>query len=233
MRLHRFVLNDSFTNKYIRILDGKLLNQWVRVLRLRSGDEVVLINGQNQEALVKIIDLNNDFAEGEILKVKENQNEPKKEVILYCAILKKENFELVAQKATEVGVKEIVPLITQRTVKLNINHERLEKICQEAAEQSGRGIIPLVNNPITFEEAINFAQNNELNCLFDPEGQNLSKSFIKGKNKIGIFIGPEGGWTEEEIALAKRNNFKIVTLGKLILRAETAAIIAPYLIINL
>ncbi|MGB9763273.1 MAG: RsmE family RNA methyltransferase [Minisyncoccia bacterium] len=232
MRLYRFLVQDTFNSHYLRIIDEKIIKQWLKVLRLKEGDEVILINGQNQEALVKLINISHDFIEGEIIEVRKNQNEPKIETYLYCSILKKENFELVVQKATEVGVKEIIPLITSRTIKLNLNQKRLEKIVQEAAEQAGRGIVPLINNPVNFENAIQFARNNDLNILFDPEGTKFTKNIIKNKNKIGVFIGPEGGWDDKEIDLAQRNNFKIISLGKLILRAETAAIIAPYLIIN-
>jgi len=233
MHLHRFVVVDDFNTQYLRIANPDILDQWQKVLRLKTGEQVILVNGQSKEALVKIINLDNDFAEVEILEVRENQNEPKVEVILYCSILKKENFEWVVQKATEVGVKEIVPLITKRTVKLNLRNERMEKIIQEAAEQSGRGVIPLLGNPIKFEEVIKFVKNNDLNLFFDPSGESFHKNMLpKGVKRIGVFIGPEGGWTEEEIFEAKHNDFVIVTLGNLILRAETAAIISSYLVVN-
>lgn len=232
MRLHRFAVADDFSNKYIRISNGDILNQWLRVLRLEPNDEVILINGQNKEARVKLLEINKDFAQGEILEIKDNDSEPLLYTTLYCSLLKKDNFEWVIQKATEVGIKEIVPLITKHTIKLNINRNRLEKIAQEAAEQSGRGTIPLINNPIHFKIALSFAQNNDLNLFFDPTGNTFRKYLIKNKHKIGVFIGPEGGWDEEEIILAKNNNCIIASLGKLILRAETAAIIASYLVIN-
>ncbi|NMB92233.1 MAG: 16S rRNA (uracil(1498)-N(3))-methyltransferase [Parcubacteria group bacterium] len=232
MRWYRFVVSDDFNKKYIRIIDPVILNQWQKVLRFKSGDEVILVNGQNKEAITKIISINNDFAEGEIIEVRDNQNEPQIETILYCAILKNENFEWVVQKATEIGVKEIVPLITKRTIKLNLRKDRLEKICQEATEQSGRGMVPIINNPIKFEEVVRFAKNNDVNIFCDPNGEIFHKNIIKSKSKIGIFIGPEGGWDEDEMFIAKHNDFKIISLGKLILRAETAAIIASYLVIN-
>ena len=232
MHCHRFVVIDDFNNKYLRIFNPKILNQWQKVLRFKPGEQVILVNGLNQEAAAKIISLNNEFAEVEILEVRDNKSEPKIDTILYCSILKKENFEWIAQKATEIGIKEIVPLITKRTIKLNLNKERLEKIISEAAEQSGRGIIPVISNPMRFEEVIKFAQNNNLNLFFDPSGEPFSKTLVKTKNKVGIFIGPEGGWDDEEIFIAKHNDFKIMSLGKLVLRAETAAVISSYLVVN-
>jgi len=138
MHCHRFVVTDDFNNKYLRIFNPQILNQWQKVLRFKPGEQVILVNGLNQEAVAKIISLNNEFAEVEILEARDNKSEPKIDTILYCSILKKENFEWIAQKATEIGVKEIVPLITKRTIKLNLNKERLEKIISEAAEQSSR-----------------------------------------------------------------------------------------------
>ena len=147
--------------------------------------------------------------------------------------MKKENFEIAVQKAVEVGVKEIVPIITARTVKFGLNKERLEKIIKEAAEQSGRGILPNLNEAIDFDKAIIEAKNkNEVNLFFQIGYPPLGHSMSKFK-KIGVFVGPEGGWTEEETKIAQSNGFTLVGLGKTILRAETAAIIASYLTANL
>ena len=150
MRLNRFFLNIDLDSPKIRITDLEVLNQVRNVLRLKSGDQFVICDGKLNEALVSVDTFNKDSIEAEVLSVNRNQNEPERHVVLYCSVLKKENFELVAQKATEVGVKEIVPIITERTVKLNLNIERLEKIIKEAAEQSGRGIVPVLHKPIEF-----------------------------------------------------------------------------------
>src|SRR3989344_1684412 len=154
MRLNRFFLNIDLDSPKIRITDLEVLNQVRNVLRLKSGDQFVICDGKLNEALVSVDTFNKDSIEAEVLSVNRNQNEPERHVVLYCSVLKKENFELVAQKATEVGVKEIVPIITERTVKLNLNIERLEKIIKEAAEQSGRGIVPVLHKPIEFEKAL-------------------------------------------------------------------------------
>ena len=142
----------------------------------------------------------------------------------------------MAQKAVEAGIKEIVPVISKRAVKLNLNLKRLNKIIREAAEQSERGIMPILNKPLELSKAIKESQSNNLNLFFDRNGSEFSEvlGIIKKDDlkKIGIWIGPEGGWGEEEVKIAKENNFKIVSLGKLTLRAETAAIIASYLIEN-
>lgn len=232
MRLHRFIRDFNLqTNALLKITDEELVNQIKNVLRLGVGDQIILADGKLNEALVKIVALEKKQVIGKIISVEKNQNEPKISVTLYCSILKKENFELVVQKSVEVGVSEIIPLITRRTIKLNLKEERLRKIIREAAEQSGRGILPVIKTPINFNEALFSAEKNVVNLLFDQSGQILSKSYyLKDCNKIGIWIGPEGGWDKKEIELAQKKDFKIISLGKLTLRAETAAIIASYLV---
>jgi len=234
MRLNRFFLDFQPEAKIVRILDKEIIHQIRNVLRLKEGNEVIIFNNNLKEALTKIVKIDKNFLDLEILEIKENLIEPKREVILNCAILKKENFELVVQKVVEIGIKEIVPLITERTVKINLNFERLEKIIKEASEQSGRGKLPLISKPIDFEKAIVLNRGNA-NLFFDVKGNKFIPSLLKDFNnkKIGLFIGPEGGWDEKELALAKNKGFKIVNLSPLTFRAETAAIIVCYLALNL
>ena len=155
---------------------------------------MILCDGKLDEAVAKILLLAKDKAELEILEIIKNKNEPENYVILYCPILKKENFEIAVQKAVEVGVKEIVPIITARTVKFGLNKERLEKIIKEAAEQSGRGILPNLNEAIDFDKAIIEAKNkNEVNLFFqigyprlDIQCPSLKKSaFLSDRKAVG------------------------------------------------
>ena len=224
MRLHRFIRNFDFSDDSFVISDKEIFNQIKNVLRLGAGDKIILGDGKENEALALI----NKFEKNK------NKNEPETRATLYCAVLKKENFEIVAEKATEIGIAAIVPLITKRTVKFSFKRNRLEKIIHEAAEQSGRGIVPILGEPKEFKKAVLQAASNDLNVIFDPRGNNFYDVFGPKKTKqlIGIMIGPEGGWDESEIIFAKENNFKIISMGSLILRAETAAIIASHLILN-
>ena len=161
-----------------------------------------------------------------------NVNEPKRGVTLYLSTLKRENFEFAAQKATEAGVQNIVPIISSRTVKLNISTERVEKIVKEAAEQSGRGMVPRIADIVSFEKIFPDAAKNDINIFFDGMGKQFSGTMLEGKESVGIFIGPEGGWGNKELVEAKENGFLIAGLGALTLRAETAATIASYLACN-
>jgi len=219
--------------KDIKLFNRELLNQIKNVLRLGMGSKISLSDGSGREAVAQITTFGKDFVGLELQEALKNDNESGRYLILYCSVLKRENFEWVIQKATEVGVKEIFPIITERTVKFNVKMERLEKIAREAAEQSGRSFVPKVYEPIRLFQAIEHSKKNDLNWFFDISGQPIKKSLPVVKNKIGVFIGPEGGWTSKEISGAKSSRLKLVSLGRLTLRAETAAVVASYLAASL
>ncbi len=228
MRLHRFIGEFDFSKGTMEISDHGLINQIKNVFRLKEGDELILCDGKKQEALARITEISKNALGLKIERTQENKNEPENQIFLYCSILRKENFELAAQKATEAGVAEIFPLVTRRTVKTAINLERLEKIVKEAAEQSGRGIVPKIHKPITLNDALRHAEANSTNIFFRPSGMPVSKVKIYPP-KVGVFIGPEGGWDDAETAAAEGTKMTMITLGKLILRAETAAAVGTYL----
>lgn len=231
MRLHRFIGDFDLSKKVLETSDRGLVNQLKNVFRLKTGDELLLGDGKKNEALACVEEISKNAIKLIIKRTQDNMNEPEIYGTLYCSILKKENFELAAQKAVEAGISEIVPVISKRTIKTALNIPRLEKIVKEAAEQSGRGIIPKVHSPKSLEEAMKHASDNNVNVFFRPSGLPLSKIKILPP-RAGIFIGPEGGWDDSETALAEKHQFLMASLGKLILRAETAASIASYLALN-
>lgn len=233
MRINRFFYNFDETKNNVLIQDKEIIHQIKKVLRLKTGKEIILFNQNNKEALVKILNFSNNIVTGEIINIDDVNREPQKEVNLYVSILKKENFELVCQKTTEIGISNIYPLISDYTVKLNLNYERLKRIIKEASEQSGRSKIPNIFKIEKLENIILNINQNDLNLFFDLNGQNFKNLLkdIANYNKINIFIGPEGGWSNNEINLAKANNFKIVNFSSLIFRSETAAQIASYIAI--
>ncbi len=230
MKLHHFIGNFKLRPGGIKVSEPELIGQIVKVLRLSTGEIVILSDGNLNEAEAEITELNKEFIGFNILKVYKNDKEPKGKFVLYCAVLKNENVEWVVQKTTELGISEIAPVITDRTVKLNLRHDRLQKIAREAAEQSGRGIVPLIHEPMDFGKAVLLAS--KINFFFDPSGENYDNPKIREQSNFGIWIGPEGGWTGSEIELAKNGGFKVINLGKLVLRAETAAVVGTYSVIN-
>ncbi len=230
MKKHRFLFEKNLMSEHLDSDDKELINQLLNVLRLKVGETVLLFDGAGSEISAKIISLDRQkVVFGKIEKVAKVSKEGR-DVTLYCSILKKENFEIVVQKATEIGVNKIVPIITSRTVKFGFKEDRLLKIIKEACEQCGRASQPKIESPLKFEEAINEAKKtNKINIIFDQSGEKIGK--LKS-DKIAIFIGPEGGWTKEELIMAKKDGFVIGLLGNLTLRAETAGIVGSYEAIN-
>ncbi|MDP3985136.1 MAG: RsmE family RNA methyltransferase [bacterium] len=230
-KIHRFVGDFSFEEQTILIADTKLAHQIARVLRLVSGEMVDLVNKAGQVARGEITSITD---RGVLVAIKEKFSavtDAPVSVTLYLALLKREHFELAAQKATEVGVAEIVPVITHRTVKLKLKLERVKKIITESVEQSGRHTVPSISEPMSFSAALADAERHDQIFLFDLDAPPFDSHGLSGK-KIAIFIGPEGGWDAGEIEQAKAKNCTIVGLGHLTLRGETAAILATYLAAN-
>lgn len=223
MKIHRFIGDYHFWGDQVKIENPENIKQIKDILRLQAGERVVLCDGGGSEAEAELLELNKKFILGKILE-KRKLEKPKKEIHLYLAVLKKENFELAVQKAVECGATSITPIITSRTVKTGIKTERLEKIILEASEQSGRAYLAELGIVTEFDQAIKDAKGEKI--IFDISGKKYQPS---GEKSVSIFIGPEGGFTKEEIEKAKNLEFKLATLGPLTLRAETASTVATYL----
>ncbi len=229
--MHRFIIPNALTPGKMVLTDHQLVHQIKDVLRFRVGEKIIISNGAGKEAEVEILELDKKQMMVSVSSVRDNKAETARQVTLYCAILKKENFEWVIQKVVEVGVKKIVPVVTARTVKTALNLARLKKIAKEAAEQSGRGVVPVVEAPVELEKVVKNLPDNQANIFCHFDGEKVGSEDIK--EATGIWIGPEGGWTEEEVRLAREKGFKVVSLGSTILRAETAATVGSFVAVNL
>lgn len=229
VKKNRFFVDADVTGETVRIVDPELLRQWRSVLRLKEGDEVELIHQSGWEAGGKILQIGKGAAVVTIESTKRNEREPRRHVRLYCAMLKRENFEWVAQKAVEVGVSRIVPLMTDRTVKLGFKRERLEAIIREAAEQSGRGLLPSLGEPMSLAQAFADSASIKHRFFFDTSTAKIASEKL-GTDSVAAFVGPEGGWSEAERLAAAAAGLKNAGLGPLVLRAETAAIVSSYLL---
>jgi len=225
---HRFIGDFSLKEKLICITEENLLHQINKVLHLEVNEEIILSDGKGNEVVGMIGKLSPKSIEVELLKKQINKNDPPKQVVLYCALLKADHFEWVLQKGTEVGVSEFVPLVTARTIKKGLNIKRCELIIREAAEQSGRGILPVLRNETRFLDALKDASKNNQNYFCNFGGKLLKVN--QSAQRVGVFIGPEGGWEANEVEIAQKYHLEAVSLGSLTMRAETAAIIASYLI---
>jgi 16S rRNA (uracil1498-N3)-methyltransferase len=226
MRLHRFLIEADLNVAELVINDRDLARQIKLVLRLEPGDKLILTDGRGHETKADLTTLNGDQISFKLSGLESPNRESSCELTLFCAVLKRENFELVVQKAVELGVKRIQPLLTERTVKLGLNLERLKKVIKEAVEQSGRCVAPELNDPITFIDSLGLSGHYDLRIIFDSGG--LPFQAVAGSSSAGVWIGPEGGWTEVELAAARSAGLTVANLGPRTLRAETAAIIATH-----
>lgn len=203
-----------------------------RVLKLRIGEEIWLMDGQGKRAGYEIV--GHDALGVSVRKRKQEEAliDPQKGeggAILCCAILKKDHFDWVVEKATEVGISEIVPLLTDRTIKKEIRLDRLRKIAQEAAEQSERAHVPVIHEPMSLKSAIPFLRSQSVEpVFFDTHAKTL---WVPEKTKrYAPLIGPEGGWSDAERQFLVDCMARPVSLGRGVLRGETAAIVASYLV---
>jgi len=198
------------------------------VLRLKTGDEVYVFDGRGREFRCSVLNIKRDSAELRIdAEVEPAKPESHLQLNLCVALLKGEKFDLVVQKATELGVTTITPLIT-RYADIHLRDQsdatkrvaRWQRIALEAAKQSGRAFVPEVSLPVPFETVLDVEG---IKVMFSERAGEAFES-LTAANSITALVGSEGGWADEEIETARARNFHIVTLGGRILRAETAAI---------
>lgn len=226
-----FVENTEIQENECQVqLSGENEKHIKTVLRAKIGEEITVCDGAGMDYLCEIVSLE-DGVTAKILQKMPSEAEPKTQITLYQGLPKADKMELIIQKCVELGVVKIVPVATTRAiVKLDKKEskkiERWQKIAEAAAKQSGRGIIPQMGERVlTFAQAVQEAKALDLAIIpYEKEQEQDLHTIVKqfSGQSIGIFIGPEGGFAEEEIALAQQNGVQSVTLGKRILRTETA-----------
>ncbi len=223
----------------ISIDSAELANQIRRVFRLTNGDHVILFDGSGFDFTCEIIGdkSGKNILNFHIISTERSRYMPVRDVYLCAAITKKDTFEWIVEKATELGVTHIIPVLAERSEKKALNMERLNKIAVEASEQSGRGSVPEILAIMELEDAIGKVRdagiddgvNDDANIIaFHTEGELLAGNDLAGvaKSGIALFIGPEGGWSESEVATFHKEKIAIKCLGSQVLRAETAVIVA-------
>jgi 16S rRNA (uracil1498-N3)-methyltransferase len=242
MRLHRFYIPETIGSRTeITIDSAELSNQLRRVFRLTSGDSIIVFDGSGLDYECDIIGFETMSVTIRSIRSSRSRTMPNRDVILYASITKKDTFEWIVEKATELGVTRIVPLMAERSEKKNLNMERLNKIAIEASEQSGRGTVPVIGD---IQEIVNFFDDSAYEAgkghaiVFHTEGESYSSACISAKIQfksvspdnapppLSVFIGPEGGWSPREVAMFHNHKIPVVTLGTQVLRAETAVIAA-------
>ena len=233
--MHRFYHSNPLDLNQIIILDEFSSHHALRVMRVKVGDFLILFNGDGFEYRGRISDINKKTINVEILSKEKNNNESPIIINLFQSISSNEKMDMVIQKATELGVSSIQPIFTSRsTVKLSLDRikKRLihwRQVSISACGQSGRSKIPTIKSPIGFDRFVEGITTNSLNLLLHPDNSKESSNLPnKYSGDINIFIGPEGGFSQDEVLLLKKQNCINIQLGSRILRTETAplAIIA-------
>ncbi len=235
----RFFIDADKLNQTSIEIDGENGTHLAKSLRVRVGEEITLCDGEGFDYRAAVTEIAGNSVFADILEKKKSETEPNRRVTLYQCITKSDKFDLVTQKAVELGAYAVVPVTSEFCVaKLDGKEEkkiaRWQKIALEAAKQCGRGIIPEVKKPVKFKDAVKNASGLKIMC-YEHGGESFTSLVGKSdeNSDISIFIGSEGGFSENEVEFAKENGILIATLGKRILRTETAPIAAISVIMAL
>lgn len=231
--MHRFFIEDH------QITDNKITIQGedhlhiTKSLRMKLGEKAEICNGKGKEYITEIVEINKEYVMLNIMEELKNNSETSVEINLYQGIAKGSKMDFIIQKSVELGVTNIIPISTARTIveidkKENKKIERWQKISEEAAKQSKRGIIPTIKPVVKVMDLERELLQNDLNLIAYEGEENVTLKQILCKNekakKIGILIGPEGGLAKEEVDFLTSIGAIPMTLGKRILRTETAGI---------
>ena len=242
--MHRFFVPPHWIEAERAWLEGAVALQLARILRMSPGDQVVLLDNTGREYTVRLTSFSRDVVEGDVLTVVQGLGEPTVSITLYQGTLKGEKFQWVLQKGTELGVATFVPTVCRRSIPRGRDssdtsrHERWTRIVTEAAEQSGRCRIPQILQPMPFQDACKRVEGSGISIIpWEQEGAtglrtvlhqtpspSMEDSESVSEPGVNVFIGPEGGFDEEEVEHARSCGVIPVSLGRRILRSETAAI---------
>ena len=245
--MYQFFVDESQINIESKrvFIEGPDVNHIKNVLRMKPGEEVNVSNGvDGKEYRCAILDMNETVVNLELRFIKEDGNELPVDVTLYQGLPKADKMELIIQKCVELGVKRIVPVSMKRCVvkleekKASSKVSRWQSIAEAAAKQSKRGIIPEIGQVVSFSEAVSDASKSDIMLLpyemADADAMDKTRAVFNGLKvgqKVSVFIGPEGGFDEGEIEMAKKAGMEIITLGKRILRTETAGMMVMSFIV--
>ena len=229
----RFYIPNPHIQDGLLKIEGDEVKHIRKVLRLKAGDEILVFDGSGKEFEGTIVEEGRSSVTVKVQGIFSSKGDSSLEVTLAQSLLKGEKMDYLIQKATELGVKEIIPFFSSRSVPLleksrrPNRHHRWEKIAVEASKQCGRGVVPKIESLQDYSGMLRAASTDHLRLiLWEGDGIKLKEVLERSGEKTKIFfvIGPEGGFSQDEVDKAKRAGFVAVTLGKRILRAETASL---------
>ena len=240
--MYHFYTDRSNIGEDEIVLTGEDVNHIKNVLRMRVGEELIICDGEGMDHFCRIEAYENGSVKAHIIESGNAKAELSARLYLFQGLPKKDKMELIIQKAVELGVYEIVPVMTKRViVKLDDEKKELKKlerwqaIAEAAAKQSGRGMIPRVHRPVSFKEAMEMSAEIKVNLIPYENADNSSDGMeqsrllirsLKGQESVSVFIGPEGGFEPAEVEEALSAGYKCISLGRRILRTETAGLTA-------
>ena len=230
MRLNRICIHQPLSNHQTVILDEGKSHYLQKVLRLKIGHQLILFNGNGREYLSEITELQKKSLQLRTLSESDPEAEPALTIHLGLALSKGDRFDIAIQKATELGVSRITPLITEFNT-LKLPADRLEKkvvhwqgIIEAACEQSERNYLPLLDSPCNLQDWQDYTLDSNKLVLHPDSEQTFAT--LKPNQKLTLLVGPEGGLSEQDLQLANSKGFIRVKLGQHILRTETAPLAA-------
>lgn len=217
------------------VITGSDVNHIRNVLRMKSGEKIMVSCKEGPDYYCTISEVEVDSVTAHIDNIDEEGRELPSRIHLFQGLPKSDKMELIVQKAVELGVSEIIPVAMKRCVvkiepkKEDSKRKRWEAIAESAAKQSKRSLIPEIHTVMTYKEAVEYASSMDLvlvpyECAEGMAGTKAILSQVKAGQDIAIFIGPEGGFEDDEIMLVTDKGGKTITLGKRILRTETAGL---------
>ena len=233
--MHRFFVPEEAVDGAVVRFPRRVSRQIRRVLRLRPGDTVAVFDGTGREHTARIARLEKEGVQAEIVATSVPQTEPSARLTLCIAIVKADRLELALEKCTELGAARFLPVITERVqggaaaAPSDRRLARWRRIVQEAAEQSGRLVVPELASPVQFLEAVSAAASEGPALLLyeGEQGPGLAGALAGTRpDALSLFVGPVGGFAPAEVDAAVRAGASVISLGNRILRTETAAIAA-------
>lgn len=224
---------DDFGSSHTIVLPEETSKHCVQVLRMKQGEQLQLTDGKGNLCTARIIDADRKHCTVTV-EEKKFEQQPVRKISIAISLLKNASrFEWFLEKATEIGVSEIIPLLCERTERHHFRFDRMNNILISAMLQSQQAWLPVLHEPQMFDKIVSssdHAQKFIAHCENDEAKNNIA--LVNKKNEIQILIGPEGDFTKEEIEKALQQNYQPVSLGDTRLRAETAGIVAATLLMN-
>lgn len=232
--MYHFFVSEEQINGENAYIEGSDVNHIANVLRMKPGEELLISVKGDWDYLCKIVDIETDRVNLKVLESMEQRELPVN-ITLLQGIPKSDKLEMIIQKAVELGVSEIIPVKTKRVVvkidekKVDTKVNRWNAIAESAAKQSKRSIVPKVYEPMSIDNALEIVKDFGVKLIpyENADGIDKTRKILDNMDKtknIAVFIGPEGGFEELEVERIKNSGFEVITLGKRILRTETAGL---------